>query len=76
MLRLTCTDLTDTRLVLHLSNVRLAHNLSNVRLLLTSPRPLRAHAQENPRAAQAHLKDPSIQFKLNKLVAAGIVQVK
>nr|QKY15294.1 heat shock protein STi (STI) [Polytomella parva] len=32
--------------------------------------------QENPREAQQHLKNPSIMGKLNKLVAAGIVQLK
>lgn len=32
--------------------------------------------QENPRDAQKHLKAPEIMAKINKLVAAGIIQVK
>ncbi|KAF5831022.1 hypothetical protein DUNSADRAFT_13691 [Dunaliella salina] len=32
--------------------------------------------QENPRASQHHLKQPEVMAKLNKLVAAGIVQMK
>lgn len=32
--------------------------------------------QEDPRAAQVHLKNPGIMAKLNKLIAAGIIQVK
>uniref|UniRef100_A0A7S0RRP4 STI1 domain-containing protein n=1 Tax=Chlamydomonas leiostraca TaxID=1034604 RepID=A0A7S0RRP4_9CHLO len=32
--------------------------------------------QEDPKAAQHHLKSPDIMRKLNKLVAAGIVQMK
>ena len=32
--------------------------------------------QENPRAAQKHLSSPEIMVKINKLVAAGIIQVK
>jgi hypothetical protein len=31
--------------------------------------------QENPKAAQKHLSSPEIMAKLNKLVAAGIIQV-
>eukprot|EP01018_Ginkgo_biloba_P037009 Gb_26337 [translate_table: standard] len=32
--------------------------------------------QENPRAAQDHLKNPEIMHKIQKLVSAGIVQVR
>ncbi|ONM15446.1 Hsp70-Hsp90 organizing protein [Zea mays] len=32
--------------------------------------------QENPRAAQAHLKNPGVMQKIQKLVSAGIVQMK
>lgn len=32
--------------------------------------------QENPKAAQAHLKHPEIMTKVNKLVAAGIIQIR
>ncbi|KAG1672511.1 hypothetical protein FOA52_002820 [Chlamydomonas sp. UWO 241] len=32
--------------------------------------------QENPKAAQAHLKSPEIMKKLEKLIAAGIIQLK
>lgn len=32
--------------------------------------------QEDPRAAQSHLKSPEIMRKLNKLVSAGIIQMK
>lgn len=32
--------------------------------------------QEDPRAAQSHLKSPEIMAKLNKLIGAGIVQVR
>ncbi|GAX84944.1 hypothetical protein CEUSTIGMA_g12365.t1 [Chlamydomonas eustigma] len=32
--------------------------------------------QENPKAAQKHLSSPEIMAKLNKLVAAGIIQMK
>ena len=31
--------------------------------------------QENPKAAQQHLKDPAISAKLSKLVKAGIVRL-
>ena len=31
--------------------------------------------QENPKAAQAHLKQPVIMEKIQKLVAAGIVRM-
>lgn len=34
------------------------------------------YVQENPKAAQVHLKQPEIMAKINKLVAAGIIQVK
>ncbi|KAK9148001.1 hypothetical protein Scep_006758 [Stephania cephalantha] len=32
--------------------------------------------QENPRAAQDHLKNPQVMNKIQKLVSAGIVQIK
>ena len=32
--------------------------------------------QENPKAAQKHLTSPEIMVKINKLVAAGIIQMK
>jgi stress-induced-phosphoprotein 1 len=32
--------------------------------------------QENPKGAQQHLKDPGIMKKINKLIAAGIIQTK
>ena len=32
--------------------------------------------QEDPKAAQAHLKNPEIMKKINKLVQAGIIQIK
>lgn len=32
--------------------------------------------QENPQAAQQHLKNPGVMNKFQKLVSAGIVQVK
>lgn len=32
--------------------------------------------QENPKEAQHHLRQPEIMRKLNKLVAAGIIQMK
>jgi len=32
--------------------------------------------QENPSAAQAHLKNPGVMQKIQKLVSAGIVQMK
>ena len=32
--------------------------------------------QENPRAAQKHLSSPEIMLKINKLAAAGILQIK
>lgn len=35
-----------------------------------------AALQENPRAAQKHLSSPEIMTKINKLAAAGILQVK
>ena len=31
--------------------------------------------QENPKAAQKHLTSPEIMVKINKLVAAGIIQM-
>ncbi|KAJ6827587.1 hsp70-Hsp90 organizing protein 2-like [Iris pallida] len=32
--------------------------------------------QENPKAAQAHLKNPQVMHKIQKLVSAGIVQMR
>lgn len=32
--------------------------------------------QEDPAAAQAHLRHPDIARKLEKLVAAGIIQIR
>lgn len=32
--------------------------------------------QENPKAAQDHLKNPMVMKKIQKLVSAGIVQMK
>jgi hypothetical protein len=32
--------------------------------------------QENPKASSHHLKQPEIMAKLNKLVAAGIIQMR
>lgn len=32
--------------------------------------------QENPKAAQDHLKNPDVMYKIQKLVSAGIVQVR
>jgi stress-induced-phosphoprotein 1 len=32
--------------------------------------------QENPKSAQSALRDPVISAKLNKLIAAGILQVR
>ncbi|CAN6486396.1 unnamed protein product [Victoria cruziana] len=32
--------------------------------------------QENPRAAQVHLKNPQVMHKIQKLVSAGIIQVR
>ncbi|GFH21374.1 heat shock protein STI [Haematococcus lacustris] len=32
--------------------------------------------QENPRSSQQHLRQPEIMAKINKLVAAGIIQMK
>lgn len=32
--------------------------------------------EQDPRGAQQHLKNPEIMLKLNKLVSAGIIQVK
>lgn len=32
--------------------------------------------QENPSAAQNHLKNPQVMHKIQKLVSAGIVQIK
>ncbi|KAF3791046.1 Hsp70-Hsp90 organizing protein 3 [Nymphaea thermarum] len=32
--------------------------------------------QENPRAAQEHLKNPQVMHKIQKLVSAGIIQVR
>lgn len=48
-----------------------------IQSILTDPvmRNVLRDFQENPRAAQDHLKDPAINFKLNKLVRAGIVRM-
>ncbi|BAS80010.1 Os02g0644100, partial [Oryza sativa Japonica Group] len=32
--------------------------------------------QENPRASQEHLKNPGVMQKIQKLVSAGIVQMR
>jgi stress-induced-phosphoprotein 1 len=32
--------------------------------------------QENPSAAQHHLKDPGVAQKIQKLISAGIVQTR
>ncbi len=32
--------------------------------------------QEDPRGAQKHLKSPDIAAKINKLIGAGIIQVR
>jgi stress-induced-phosphoprotein 1 len=32
--------------------------------------------QENPRAAQEHMKNPGVMQKIQKLVTAGIVQMR
>jgi stress-induced-phosphoprotein 1 len=32
--------------------------------------------QENPRAAQEHSKNPMVMNKIQKLVSAGIVQIR
>lgn len=32
--------------------------------------------QENPKAAQEHSKNPQVMSKIQKLVSAGIVQIK
>ena len=32
--------------------------------------------QENPKAAQDHMKNPMVMHKIQKLISAGIVQVK
>lgn len=32
--------------------------------------------QENPRAAQDHLKNPGVAQKIQKLISAGIVQMR
>jgi len=46
--------------------------------ILTDPimRQVLTDLQENPRAAQAHLKNPGVMQKIQKLVSAGIVQTK
>ncbi|TKW05678.1 hypothetical protein SEVIR_7G192300v4 [Setaria viridis] len=46
--------------------------------ILTDPimRQVLTDLQENPRAAQAHLKNPGVMQKIQKLVSAGIVQMK
>ena len=32
--------------------------------------------QENPKAAQDHMKNPSVMNKIQKLISAGIVQMR
>ncbi|CAL5069118.1 unnamed protein product [Urochloa decumbens] len=46
--------------------------------ILTDPimRQVLTDLQENPRASQAHLKNPGVMQKIQKLVSAGIVQMK
>ncbi|CAD6262908.1 unnamed protein product [Miscanthus lutarioriparius] len=46
--------------------------------ILTDPimRQVLTDLQENPRAAQVHLKNPGVMQKIQKLVSAGIVQMK
>ncbi|KAG8374768.1 hypothetical protein BUALT_Bualt10G0030100 [Buddleja alternifolia] len=46
--------------------------------ILTDPvmRQVLVDFQENPKAAQEHMKNPSVMNKIQKLVSAGIVQVK
>jgi stress-induced-phosphoprotein 1 len=46
--------------------------------ILTDPvmRQVLIDFQENPRAAQEHLKNPGVKQKIQKLVSAGIVQMK
>ncbi|GFP81789.1 hsp70-hsp90 organizing protein 1 [Phtheirospermum japonicum] len=46
--------------------------------ILTDPvmRQVLVDFQENPTAAQEHMKNPSVMSKIQKLVSAGIVQVK
>ncbi|TVU29034.1 hypothetical protein EJB05_20576 [Eragrostis curvula] len=46
--------------------------------ILTDPimRQVLVDFQENPRAAQEHLKNPGVMQKIQKLVSAGIVQMK
>ncbi|CAD6260162.1 unnamed protein product [Miscanthus lutarioriparius] len=49
-----------------------------IQSILTDPimRQVLTDLQENPRAAQAHLKNPGVMQKIQKLVSAGIVQMK
>ncbi|XP_066348629.1 hsp70-Hsp90 organizing protein-like [Miscanthus floridulus] len=46
--------------------------------ILTDPimRQVLTDLQENPRAAQVHLKNPGVMQKIQKLVSSGIVQMK
>ncbi|KAK4486404.1 hypothetical protein RD792_009078 [Penstemon davidsonii] len=46
--------------------------------ILTDPvmRQVLSDFQENPKAAQEHMKNPSVMDKIQKLISAGIVQVK
>ncbi|KAH9314049.1 hypothetical protein KI387_022676, partial [Taxus chinensis] len=46
--------------------------------ILTDPimRQILSDFQENPGAAQSHLKNPDVMHKIQKLVSAGIVQVR
>ncbi|XP_066343561.1 hsp70-Hsp90 organizing protein-like [Miscanthus floridulus] len=49
-----------------------------IQSILTDPimRQVLTDLQENPRAAQAHLKNPGVMQKIQKLVSSGIVQMK
>lgn len=48
-----------------------------IQAILTDPimRNVLRDFQENPRAAQQHLKDPVISMKLSKLVRNGVVRL-
>ncbi|GAA0157068.1 hypothetical protein LIER_14412 [Lithospermum erythrorhizon] len=49
-----------------------------VQNILTDPvmRQVLSDFQENPKAAQEHMKNPQVMTKIQKLISAGIVQVK
>ncbi|KAG6481691.1 hypothetical protein ZIOFF_058310 [Zingiber officinale] len=49
-----------------------------IQSILTDPvmRQVLIDLQENPKAAQDHLKNPQVMHKIQKLVSAGIVQMK